>query len=62
MEFSDVHLNISRNLWQYYRDELALDNNNNIIDFPGDNNHSISFKCKQQVIGNTGNGGTKMLK
>ena len=40
---------------------MVLDNNNNIIDFPGDSNHSISFKCKLQVIGNTGNGGTKML-
>ena len=46
-----------------YRDKSGLDNNNNIIDFPGDSNsHSISFKCKQQVIGNTGNGGTKILK
>ena len=45
-------------LWQYYRDELALDNNN-VLDFPANNNNSISFKFKQQITGQTGNGVTK---
>ena len=49
----------SGSLWQYYRDELTLDNNNNIIDFPANNNNSASFKFKQQIIGQTGNGGAK---
>ena len=49
----------SGSLWQQYRDEPALDNNNNIIDFPPDNNNSISFKFKQEITGQTGNGGTK---
>ena len=30
-------------LWQYYRDEPTLEDNNNIIHFPDDNNNSISF-------------------
>ena len=42
----------SRNLWQYYRDEPALQNNN-IVDFPINNNNSISFKFKQQITGQT---------
>ena len=36
----------SGSLWQYYKDEPALHNNNNIIDSPA-NNNSISFKFKQ---------------
>ena len=46
-------------LWQYYRDEPALDNNENITDFPANNNNSNSFRFKQQITGQTGNGGTK---
>ena len=34
---------------QYYRDELALDNNKTIISiFPADNNNSFSFKLKEK--------------
>ena len=29
-----------------YRDEPALDNNTNIIDFPADNNNSALFRFK----------------
>ena len=46
IEYSDVYSKISGSLWQYYRDEPTLDNNNNIIDFPANNNNSISFKFK----------------
>ena len=46
-------------MWQYYRDEPALENNVNIIDFPEDNNNSVLFKFKQKRTGQTGNGGTK---
>ena len=42
IEYSDVYLKTSGHLWQYYRDKLALDNNNNIIVFPTNvNNNSI---------------------
>ena len=47
IEYSDAYLKISDNLWQYHRDEPALDNNNNIIDFPADNNNSALLKFKQ---------------
>ena len=58
IEYSDVYSKTSRSLWQYYRDEPALDNNKNIIYFPANNSKSISFKFKQQITGKTGNGGT----
>ena len=50
MEYSDAYQETLGNLWQYYRDQPALDNNTNIVDFPSDNNNSISFKFKQQII------------
>ena len=49
IEYSDAYSKTSESLWQYYRDKPALDNNNNIIDFPANNNNSISFKFKQQM-------------
>ena len=58
-EYSDTYSKTLGTLWQYYRQEPALDNNNYITDFPNDNNNSISFKFKQQITGQTGNGGTK---
>ena len=51
---------------QFYKDEPALDNNNGIIDFPGDNNNSNLFKFKQQQqpkkTRQKNNNGTKMFK
>ena len=58
-EYSDTYSKTLGTLWQYYRQEPALDNNNYVTDFPNDNNNSISFKFKQQITGQTGNGGTK---
>ena len=58
IEYSDVYSKTSGSLWQYYRDEPAL-GNNNIIDFLANNNNTISFKFKQQITGQTGNDGTK---
>ena len=39
--------------------EPALNANGEVIDFPANNNNSVSFKFKQQITGQTGNGGTK---
>ena len=44
---------------KYCGDEPALDNNNNVIDFPANNNDCILFKFKQQATGQSGNDGTK---
>ena len=46
IEYRDIYLEAFGSLWQYYRDEPALDKNDNIIDSPA-NNHSISFKLKK---------------
>ena len=57
IEYSDVYSKTS-SLWQYYRDEPATDNTNNITDLLTNNNSSF-FKIKQQIIAETGNGGPK---
>ena len=49
----------SGSLWQYYRDETALDNNDNIIDFCINDKESISFGFKQQITGQTRNDGIR---
>ena len=59
IEYSNGYSKTSGSLWQYYRDEPALGGNDNIIDFPADNNNSYSFKFKQQIRGQIGNRGTK---
>ena len=59
IEYSDDYSKISGSLWQYYRDEQALDANEDIIDFPANNNNSASFKFKQQITEQTRNGGIK---
>ena len=52
IECSNAYLKISGSLWQYYRDEPALDNNGNVIDFPDNNNNSALFKLRKKEAGN----------
>ena len=47
IEYSDVHFKAPGSWWWYYRDEPALDNYNNVIDFPANKNNSILLKFKQ---------------
>ena len=54
IQYSGIYSKISGSLWQYYRDEPALDGTNNIIDFPADNNNTL-FKFKEKITGQTGN-------
>ena len=37
IEYSDAYLKTSGSLCRYYRDEPALENNGNFIDFPANN-------------------------
>ena len=60
IEYSDAYSKKSRSLWQYYRGESALDNNNSIIDFPANENNSTLFKFKQNRKQETA--AQKMLK
>ena len=55
----DTYSKTSGGLWQYYRDEPALNDDGNTIDFPNDSNNSISFKFKQKITGQTVNNETK---
>ena len=61
IEYSDNSLEISRSLWEYYKDERFIDNNGVIIDAPDDPT-SVSFKNKQKITGQTGNNGTKDIQ
>ena len=58
IKYGDIYWKTSGSLWQYYRDESVLDNNNNIIDFLIDSKNSISFKFKQKQQ----NDGTKDIE
>ena len=50
-EYSDVYLKTSGCLWQYYRDESALDANANIIGFTASNNSApYKFNDKQETV------------
>ena len=62
IEYSDAYSKAPESLWQFYRQEWALDNNGNIIGFPDDNNHSSSFKIKQKITGQRGSGGIKVVE
>ena len=48
IEYIDNYSETSASLWQYYRDELAVNDDGNIIDFLG-NNASFKFLKKQRV-------------
>ena len=46
IEYSNAYLKTSgrhHHLWQYYRDQSARNNNAYILDFPDNDNNSISF-------------------
>ena len=58
IEYSDNYSKTSGSVWQYYRDERALNNVGIILDFP-DANNSASSKFKQKITGQTGKDGTK---
>ena len=49
-------------LWQYCRDEPALDDDNVITDFTVANSITDLFKIKEKLTGQTGNDGTENVK
>ena len=58
IEYNDVYSKTFESLWQYYRGEPALDNNN-IIDSYAKNNNSISSRFKEKTARQTGGYCTK---
>ena len=60
IEYRNNYSKISGSLWQSYRDEPALDNNNVIIDFLADSNNNCNlFKFKLKIKGQANNNGVK---
>ena len=59
-EYSNNYLKTSRILWQYYRDELALNDDDGAL--ANSCNNSASFKIKQKITGSTGDDGTKNVE
>ena len=47
VEYSDAYLKISQSLWQYQKDEPALNTNSEVVDLPANSNNGVSFKFKQ---------------
>ena len=47
IKHNENYLQTSGGLWLYYRDQPALDNNDNIIDFLVNDDTSLSFKHKK---------------
>ena len=48
-ECSDIYSKTLGSLWQYCRDEPALNNNKTVISFPANKNNNISFKFKEKI-------------
>ena len=57
--YGDAYSKTSGSLWQHYRDKPPPENNSNTIYFPVNSNNRAFLKFKQQITGQTGNGGTK---
>ena len=62
IENSNNYSKASGSLWKYYRDELALNANGVIIEFPADHTNSASFKLKTKIASQIDNEDTKDVK
>ena len=61
IEYIDNYSKSRASLWQYCRNEPALDDNN-ITDFTVANYITDSFKVKEKITAQTGNDGTKNIE
>ena len=62
IEYINNYSKTTGNLWQYYRDELVLNNAGGVIDFPDVDNISTVLKFKQKITGRTGNNWTNHIQ
>ena len=58
IKYSDNYSKTSGILWQYCRDELAVDNNDAIVNFV-ENNTTSSFKLNEKITGHIDDNGIK---
>ena len=61
IEYCDNYSKASGTLWQYFKDILAVDNNNAVVNF-AENNLTDSFNFKVKITGQTGDDGTKNVE
>ena len=54
IEYKNNYLKTPGSLWQYYRNELSSDNNDNVVDFGGANYKTKFFKNQQGIHRSTG--------
>ena len=59
LKYTSIYSKTPVRLWQYCRNEPALNNHDVIIDFPADNNNNISLELKEKIIEKTENNSTK---
>ena len=59
IEYSDNYSKTSEGLWQYYREEPALNDARALDNSSG---NRASFNCKQKITGSTKNNGTKNVE
>ena len=62
IEYINNYSKTTGNLWQYYRDELVLNNAGGVIDFPDVDNISTVLKFKQKITGRKGNHWTNHIQ
>ena len=61
-KYSDNYSKTSGILWQYCRDEPALDDDGAVTDFTEANGTTDSLKIKEKITGQTGNNGTEYFE
>ena len=61
-KYRDNYSKTSGILWQYCRDEPAVNDDSAFTDFTEANATTDSFSLKEKLTGQTGKNGTKMLK
>ena len=62
LEYSDNYSKTFGVLWQYCRNELAVDGNGEIADFTAVDSLTNSFKIKEKITGQTSNNGRKAIE
>ena len=62
IEYNDNYSKTSGILWQYYRDEPDLADDDAIANLTEGNSITNLFKTKEKITGKTDNDGKKMLK
>ena len=54
IEYSNNYSKTYGSLWQYYREEPSLNDDDNFVDFTDANRNSSLFNLKQKIMGQMG--------